>query len=161
MRRRRLFLFLLAAVLVLTTAVLGEAYFLTLPHSAPSESTSLNSTTFSMTTSVTVSPVEGQVEETYVTSSPPNSSQWLIVRSNGSPVSVSANDTGLIPEYKSLEVLNQTKIGVYCVSVDSSGACSSFQQYLETGWFWNSSNQILYVHYVGGSAVRLSVVAES
>ena len=127
-----------------------EVHFLTSPHSGQ--------TTVTTTSRVTLQ--SGQVEETYVTSSPPNSSQWLIVKSSGLPISISANNTGLIPESSSLEALNQTKIGVDCVSVGNSGACLSFKQYLETGWFWNNSDLILYVHYVGGPAVKISVVAD-
>ena len=94
---------------------------------------------------------------TYVTSSAPNSSQWLVVKSSTLPISVFANNTGLIQEYPTLASLNQTRIGVFCDSVSSSGACLSFKSYFETGWFWDSSNQILYVHYVGDRFVKLSV----
>ncbi|MGI0091766.1 MAG: hypothetical protein ACREBS_08655 [Nitrososphaerales archaeon] len=103
----------------------------------------------------------GEAGATYVTSSAPNSSEWLIVKSISSPISVSTNNSGMIEEYSDLASLNQTKIGVYCESVSSSGACLSFKMYEETGWFWDSTNQILYVHYVGGRAVKLAVFAKS
>lgn len=27
----------------------------------------------------------------------------------------------------------------------------------ETGWYWDAQNKILYVHYVGGGAVRITI----
>ena len=66
---------------------------------------------------------------TYVTSSPPNSSQWLVLRSSTKPLSVYANDSGTIVEYSSFSSLNQTKIGVYCVSVNpSTGPAKLFKR---------------------------------
>ncbi len=98
---------------------------------------------------------------TYVTNSAPNSSEWLIVQSISSPLSVSTNNTGAVPEYTNLAALNQTKIGIYCVSVDQSGSCAEFKQYLQTGWFWDSSDKILYIHYVGGRDVKISVSTQN
>ena len=122
--------------------------------SAPTTSTSITSTS---TSTHSVAGSTTTVEATYVTSSAPNSSEWLIVRSDGLPILVSSNNTGVIPNFSSYQSLNQTRIGYFCVSVSSSGACQAFKQYLETGWYWDSTSKILFVHYVGGPAVRLLV----
>jgi hypothetical protein len=94
----------------------------------------------------------------YVTSSPLDVGQFLIVQSTKAPAFVTANNTGTIPEFSSLAGLNQTKIGYYCVSVNqTSGACLSFKMFQQTGWYWDSTNEILYIRYVGGPAVELYV----
>lgn len=139
--RKRLYAIALAASV--TTLVLISAFLLSHPSGHPSSSTT----------------TPGQVVATYVTSSAPNSSQWLVVKSSTLPISVFANNTGEIQEYSTLASLNQTRIGVFCDSVSSSGECLSFKSYFETGWFWDSSNQILYIHYVGDRFVKLSVRA--
>lgn len=159
---------LVVAIFAVLTA--GTLAILQINHhqqTSTSSSSSLSSSTSTsgsspLTVSSTSSATQvGRVSATYVTSSAPNSSQWLIVKSVSSPFSVFANDTGLIQEYSSLSLLNQTKIGVYCNSINSDGACSSFKMYEETGWYWDSANEILYVHYVGDRAVSITIYVNS
>ena len=118
---------------------------------------SLIGATFLLTNHQSTTTVTGKLAATYVTSSAPNSSQWLIVKSTTLPSAVTANNTGMIPQYSTLSALNQTRIGVYCVSVSSNGECLAFKTFLESGWYYDSTNQILYIHYVGDSYVKLSI----
>ena len=91
-----------------------------------------------------------------------NTSQWLIVKSLFDPVSIVANNTGQVAEFQSLQALNSTRIGVFCVSVNQTNdSCDTFKMYDQTGWFWDSVNDVLYVHYVGGPAVEISIVEAS
>ena len=148
MKKRKKRLVLIAVAALIAAVSLISSIFLFANHS----------TTTTLPSITTTLPSGGAVA-TYITSSAPNSSQWLIVKSLTRPSSVAANNTGTIPEYSTLAALNETKIGVYCDSVSSSGECLVFKTYLETGWYWDSSNQLLYVHYVGDAYVNLSIYA--
>lgn len=98
------------------------------------------------------------VSQTYVTQSPLNSSQWIVINSQTAPLVVFSNLTGVIPRYQSLSSLNETRIGTFCDSIDrATGVCTAFKAYEESGWFWDSLNNVLYVHYVGAPAVKLIV----
>ncbi len=83
----------------------------------------------------------------------PNSSEWVILEGQSTPIGVIANDTGTIPQYSTLSGLNYTKIGIYCIAINSTypstGVCTDFQQYTQTGWYWDSVNSLLYIHYEG------------
>jgi hypothetical protein len=98
----------------------------------------------------------GNASAKYITDSPPTS-QWLIIRANATVISVSANNTGTIQSYYSLASLNRTSIGYICGSVNSIGGCTSWQYLQQTGWFWDSVNGLLYVHYLGGQNVMITV----
>jgi len=120
-----------------------------------SSSTGLGSATssFSMTTNPSGTPKNAD----YVTSSAPNSSQWLILSSPQSPVQVLANNSGPLPEYSSEASLNQTFIGEKCVQLASNGECNSFRFISQTGWFFDSSSDVLFIHYIGGPLVEITV----
>lgn len=146
------------AVVIVCTFTLASALFLN--YNRGYTTSTIDTTTSTIdTTSISVSSTfyANYPSVTYVTSSPPNSSQWLIVKSATTPISVLANNTGDIKEYISLSMLNKTKIGTFCMVVDASGGCSEFEQYMETGWYWSSSDEILYIHYVGGSYVQIKI----
>jgi len=94
----------------------------------------------------------------YVTNSPPGSSQWLVLKEQSLPDLVFANSSGEVPRFGDLEGLNQTRIGVFCSSVQADSTCTEFATLRETGWYYDSSNELLYIHYVGGDAVKISVL---
>lgn len=92
----------------------------------------------------------------------PPTSQWMILEDNESaPTSVSANNTGTIPEADSLSALNLTTIGTVCTSTagpgSDEGACLGFETLAQTGWYWDSEYSLLYIHYEGGPSVTLSI----
>jgi len=91
-----------------------------------------------------------------VNSSP--TGQWLVVQADSPVSSVSASDSGTIPAYGSLASLNQTSIGYECSQKTADGACSSSEYIQQTGWFWDSADHTLTVHYLGGSNVTLTVI---
>ncbi len=84
-------------------------------------------------------------------------SQWLVVKSTASILSVSASNSGTIPEYSSLMSLNKTVIGYVCSGVAGGGTCTSWKYIQETGWYWDSATDLLYIHYLGGRNVKLDV----
>ena len=105
---------------------------------------------------------------TYVTNGPATS-QWLVLSFLKSPLSISANNTGEIPWFPSSAALNATKIGVYCaqtltatgaqshITKSTAGECAKFATYQQTGWYWDPSSGTLYIHYLGGPSVKLTV----
>jgi hypothetical protein len=98
------------------------------------------------------------VTETYTTNSAINSSQWLVLDFTGSaPLSVSASNTGMIPVQSSLSALNHTTIGTVCSQVEAGGGCLGFVTVTQTGWYLDSTDSLLYVHYEGGPSVTISV----
>jgi hypothetical protein len=165
--RRRRYLLILAVVLVIALSGTEAALILRGTGGKKTESSSTTSTTSRTRTVMTSSTVEtsstSQVttqptEAKYVTSSPINTSQLFVIESNRLPAFVYSNNTGAIPEYSSLALLNESKIGVFCDLVNqTSGVCLQFKMFEETGWFWDSSHDILYIKYVGGPAVELIV----
>jgi hypothetical protein len=86
--------------------------------------------------------------------------QWLVIQATFPILSVSASDTGIIPEYRSLSSLNQTSIGYECSQRASDGSCVSFEYVQQTGWFWDSAGRTLTVHYLGGANVTLTVIEQ-
>ena len=158
-----------AAVLIITGVVLSfytretQSTSNTTGTSQSGVSTSITKSGTSETgTSSTASSSPSIVSENYVTQSAPNSSQWLVLKSLNAPLYVISNLTGTIPRYQSLSSLNETKIGTFCDSINqATGTCISFKMYEETGWFWDSANDLLYVHYVGAPAVKLTVTEMS
>ena len=95
-------------------------------------------------------------QQTYVTSSPPQSSQWLVVQYSVLPSVVQASDSGVIPRFSSLASLNQTVIGSVCISIQNN-QCVSWNTLAQTGWFFDPVNLILYIHYVGGASIQIIV----
>ena len=124
-------------------------------------------TTVSPSSRTTVSPSSQTM--TYVTHSPPTS-QWLILSFSQPPEKVTANNTGPLPQFPSSESLNATKIGVYCEQTVTSesasglggnstaGACAQFMTYQQTGWYWDQKSELLFIHYLGGPNVQISIV---
>lgn len=99
--------------------------------------------------------VHADATYTYTTDSPPTS-QWIILAYDSTPSSVSANNTGTIPQLGSLAILNATRIGLYCTLIVND-ACTSWSWLAQTGWYYDSANQLLYIHFLGGDPVVLSV----
>jgi hypothetical protein len=78
------------------------------------------------------------------------------------PVStVSSTNTGVIPRSDSLADLNTTVIGEVCQTVGQGGGCVSWEYQQQTGWYWDASDGLLYVHYLGGQNVTLTVAGSS
>ncbi len=100
----------------------------------------------------------GDAPGSYVTSSPLNSSQWLVLSEAARPAQVISNLSGTIPPYDSLASLNNTRIGSFCTSVKQDGSCANFVTLRETGWYYEPVKGLLYIHYVGGKAVKISVL---
>jgi hypothetical protein len=166
----------LISVVLIGLVALGIGYQMqTVPSASKTTLLSTSQTavpSISQTTSSSVSkttiPSSSQTV-TYVTQSPPTS-QWLVLSFSQLPLSVTANNTGLIPRFLSSESLNATRIGAYCEqSVTSKsasgqgsnsplGACGQFITYQQTGWYWDIQNELLYIHYLGGHDVQISVV---
>ena len=125
--------------------------------------TTNTSTTSTTSTSRATTPITSQTA-TYVTHSPPTS-QWLILSSSQLPLSVTANDTGSLPRYYSSSSLNATKIGVYCEQTATigpggftTGTCAKFVTYQQTGWYWDKQDGLLFIHYLGGPNVLISIM---
>ena len=149
MKRRTLYSILIAVLLAAGLAVL--LYEQTAPavriSSNGATDTNPNSSSSSFTTA------------RYTVDSPATG-QWLVVQATSPIISVSASDTGTIPAYHSLASLNQTSIGEECSHLASNGVCDSFEYMQQTGWFWDSANRVLTVHYLGGANVTLTVVEQ-
>ncbi|MGI0091496.1 MAG: hypothetical protein ACREBS_07290 [Nitrososphaerales archaeon] len=94
--------------------------------------------------------------ESYNLAGSENSSSWAVLTSTSYPISISSSLTGSIPSYSSLSSLNQTQIGYYCTSVSAS-ACTSWAARSQEGYYYDPTNNLLYVHYRGGSSITLSV----
>ena len=143
------------------TAVAALVAILILAYSlstVPGRATTTSSTeiTSSNTSSQTLPP--GTVQ--YTTNSP-STGQWLVVRFESQVLSVASSNTGTIPVQPSMASLNETTIGYVCQSVGTDGACNSEQYLQQTGWYWDSSNSLLYVHYLGGQNVTLTVTEKT
>lgn len=77
-------------------------------------------------------------------------SSWLIVRSNSEPASVASSSTGAIPKLSSLSSLNQTVVGMHWTG-------SAWQNLTQTGWYYDSTNSLLYIHLQLASSTTVSV----
>ena len=75
---------------------------------------------------------------------------WLLVHDSQAPARVGNNRTGAIPEYPSLASLNTSLIGENYIG-------GHWQNYTEQGWYYDSTNHIVYVHYEMGSPVQIIV----
>jgi hypothetical protein len=105
-------------------------------------------------TSSSVSSSGGQ----YATSGSHNASSWLILSTASSPMSVtSSKSSEPLPSFSTLSALNSSKIGEYCTSIASGGGCSSFAYLNQQGWYYDSSNSLLYIHFQQGSPVTIDV----
>ena len=67
-------------------------------------------------------------------------SAWAIIRSDSHPVGVTANNTGIMPEYLTLKDLNQTIIGMHWIG-------NAWQNLTQTGWYWDVNHSLLYLHF--------------
>lgn len=98
--------------------------------------------------------------ESFQTSSPANSSNWLIFGSSSPISSVSSSLVGSMSSLSTLSSLNATDIGDSCTSV-SNDACTSFTSYNQQGWYFDSTNSLLYIHYEGSASTSLSIYSNS
>jgi len=166
-RRNSIKIILISAALIGLVALGVRYYMQTVPSSSRTTFSSSSQTTFSSSSQTTVRSSSQIV--TYVTHSSPTS-QWLVLSFSQPPANVTASNTGLIPRFLSSESLNATKIGVYCeqtVTSEStsgsggsspSGVCVQFMTYQQTGWYWDLKSELLFIHYLGGPSVQISVV---
>jgi len=100
----------------------------------------------------------------YVFTGPVDSSGWVIIYTNATPTAVYSNETGAIPQYASLYSLNATTIGFKCANVNiTTGACISWVDLNQEGWFYNTTANLLYIHYRVGYITPLdyNVVGDS
>lgn len=88
---------------------------------------------------------------TYVTSGPHMFSSWLIVESTNPPSSVSASNTGQVQNYQSISSLNNSFIGMRW------SQATKWQNLTQTGWYYDPTNKLLFIHFVGGSQVSIAV----
>lgn len=92
----------------------------------------------------------GTSSDVYRLNGPSSFSSWLVVDLSNPPTSVSASDTGSVTHYSTLASLNGSIIG----DIWKAGA---WQDLTQTGWYYDSVNQLLYVHFEGGSSISLTV----
>jgi hypothetical protein len=105
-------------------------------------------------TSSSVSSSGGQ----YATSGPHNASSWLVLSMASSPVSVtSSKSSEPLPAFSTLSALNSSEIGEYCKSIASGGGCNSFTYLNQQGWYYDSSNSLLYIHFQQGNPAMIGV----
>lgn len=90
--------------------------------------------------------------DAYELSSAPGSSSWLVVQLSSAPASVTSADTGVVPEMGTLASLATTTIGEHLTG-------SAWKLLTQTGWYYDSANDLLYVHYEGGSQIMVTVAA--
>ncbi len=109
----------------------------------------------------TSSPAMAGLASWYTSSSPPHSSQWLVVDLRVAPSVVFANDSGIVPRFATLASLNATKIGTFCDSLGADGSCARASSYSETGWYFDPDARVLFVHYVGDMSVKVSLFYEA
>jgi len=109
--------------------------------------------TASMTSS-SVSSSGGQ----YATSGRHDASSWLVLSMASPPTSVtSSKSSEPLPAYSTLSALNSSKIGEYCTSIASGGRCNTFTYLNQQGWYYDSTNSLLYVHFQQGSPAMIEV----
>lgn len=104
---------------------------------------------FQYTNVVVSSKSLGSVKSTYTMTGPHHYSSWLILRSNNKPTSISSNTTGSLTQYSTLASLNTTTIGYI--------NAGSWQNLTQTGWFYDSTNNLLYIHFRSGSPTLLTI----
>jgi|GEM_PF-1278461 hypothetical protein len=95
---------------------------------------------------------QSQNAASYLFSGPHALSGWAIIHTTSKPISVTASNSGQIQEYPSLQALNSTYVGMQWKG-------NSWQNLTQTGWYYDSLNQLLYVHFVGDRKVTLSIMS--
>ncbi|MEM0117510.1 MAG: carboxypeptidase-like regulatory domain-containing protein [Conexivisphaerales archaeon] len=86
----------------------------------------------------------------YFLTGPHAFSGWAILHVASKPQAVTSSNSGQIPEYQTLQSLNSSHIGMFWNG-------NSWSNRTETGWYYDTNNQLLYVHFVGDNAVTLTV----
>ena len=146
------------AILVVLLAALAIAGFVVANATlVQKQSSSLTGTSSTRTTYQRNSTSALQPGTIQYTVDSPRTGQWLIIHANKPISSVSSSNTGALPAYSSLTSLNSTLIGEACGSVSDGGQCSSWQYIQQTGWYWDQTKDLLYIHYLGGDGVVLTV----
>ena len=98
----------------------------------------------------------------YATSGPHDASSWLVLSMASPPLSVtSSKSSDVLPALSTLSALNSSKIGDYCTSIASGGGCNSFTYLNQQGWYYDSSNSLLYIHFQQGSPVTIGVLSKA
>jgi hypothetical protein len=109
-----------------------------------------------------ISSTIGSSSASYVLSGVENTSAWLILQATSPIVSVSSNVTGTLTQYTSLASLNATTIGYECsVENTTSSTCITWQFLKQEGWYYDSSNGLLYIHFEGSDPVSLSLMQQT
>lgn len=121
--------------------------------------TSLPQTTVTVTTGATTT-IEGLTYAVTLNATP--QSQWLVFSSYAPILSVKSSLTGAIPRVASSSALNATRIGAYCTSISAipgnEGACLQFTWYQQEGWFYDTTNDLLFIHYLGDNPITLFIL---
>ena len=88
--------------------------------------------------------------DSYTLNGPPGFSSWLVVASSSAPTSVTSGAGGALTHFSTLSSLDGTLIGDYWKA-------NKWQVFTQGGWYYDSVNQLLYVHFEGGSPGSLTV----
>jgi hypothetical protein len=88
--------------------------------------------------------------DTYQLTNTQGSSSWLVIQLSGAPTSATASTSGTISKISTLGSLATTTIGEHWTG-------SAWQSLTQTGWYYDSTNDLLYVHYEGGSQATITV----
>lgn len=91
-----------------------------------------------------------QSSATYRFNAPHMLSSWLVIQSSQQPSMVIASNTGPINSYASLTALNSTYVGMKWNGY-------SWQNLTQTGWYYDQTNHLLYIHYVADNRVTIQV----
>ncbi len=86
----------------------------------------------------------------YTFSGPAQFSSWAIVQLAAAPSSVVSSNTGKLAQYSTLTALNRTVVGM-------SWNGKSWQNLTQSGWYYDSPNGLLYVHFRSGSTTSITV----
>jgi hypothetical protein len=89
----------------------------------------------------------------YTFGGPHTFSAWAILNESSAPIQVTANNSASpLTQYSSLSSLNKTWVGYYW-----NASSSTWQNLTQYGWYYDSANHLLYVHFQIGSPTQLSV----
>lgn len=87
---------------------------------------------------------------TYAMGGPDHFSTWLVIDSSSPVSSVTTTTGGALQEYPSLSLLNRTTIGMQWIG-------GVWENLTQSGWFYDSTNSLLYVHFPMGVDTTVKV----
>jgi hypothetical protein len=86
----------------------------------------------------------------YSFSGPHDFSSWLVMSLASPPTSVVTSNAGSLSSFNTLSALNASFIGMKYTG-------GSIQNLTQTGYYYDQSNNLLYIHYVGDNNVTVTV----